>query len=94
MDETNKFDNGIIELMNFWGDGKGLCNSYVENEREKVRKEKERIRIEKERIEKLKKDKEQAEADARVKEVEAKMGIKKKPKEEEKIVPYKERERR
>lgn len=66
-DDVGKYDNGIIEIMNFWGNGKGLCDAYVENEREKIRKEKERIRKEKERIEKERKDREMKEADDRAK---------------------------
>ena len=94
IDETNKFDNGIIELMNFWGNGEGLCQSYVDNEREKIRREKERIRLEREKIERERQEKEKAEAEARAKEMEEKMGIKKKPKEETSLVPFDERETR
>jgi len=42
--------------MNFWGNGKQLCDAYIEAEREKIRQEQERIRQEKERIEKIKRE--------------------------------------
>ncbi len=43
MDEFKRYNKGIIAIMNFWGNGKGLCDAYVEQEREKVRLEQERI---------------------------------------------------
>jgi len=36
-DDHKRYDRGIVQLMNFWGNGKALCDSYIEGEREKVR---------------------------------------------------------
>lgn len=58
MDEHKKYNKGIVQLMNFWGNGKALCDAYVEAEREKVRQEQERIRREKERKERERKERE------------------------------------
>jgi hypothetical protein len=79
MDEHKKYNKGIVQLMNFWGNGKALCDAYVEAEREKVRIEQERIRREKER-----KEKERKEREAKKKEEEAK-------KKGEQVDLYKER---
>ena len=56
MDTKKKYNVGIIAVMNYWGNGRALCDAYVEEERRKVREEQERIRKERERIAKEKKE--------------------------------------
>lgn len=51
MDESGKFNKGILAVMWFFGNAEALCQHYVDEEREKVRLEKERIWKERERIE-------------------------------------------
>ena len=56
MDTKKKYNVGIIAIMNHWGNGRALCDAYVEEERRKVREEQEWIRKERERIAKEKKE--------------------------------------
>jgi len=44
LEDSKRYNKGITALMNYWGNGKALCDAYVEQEKEKIRREQERIR--------------------------------------------------